>query len=251
MFGMQVLLISLLLVTLFVAACGMSPDIGLVFALAVWLPVYLCCSVLRWTNDQGWAVLAVGTIAVVYILLVYWLIADVPAWWQEWIESWIDRNAALYGMSAQRQDTLVKMAPAMNALMASGIVISLAIKMFISRGWQALLFKKGGFRTEFYNLQIPGAVIFLLLVAGIALLYFATGDHHAMVGLEVLCIIIILYSFQGIASVHRIVTEKNMQHYWLIIMYVLLFFMPQMILLLACLGLVDSYCSRANNGNEP
>ncbi|MCK5498659.1 MAG: DUF2232 domain-containing protein, partial [Gammaproteobacteria bacterium] len=85
-YGMQVLLICLLMVVLFVALAGINPQVAFAIALGIWGPVYLCCSVLRQTQSQGWLVFTAGTIAAVYILIVHWLIADVPAWWLQWME---------------------------------------------------------------------------------------------------------------------------------------------------------------------
>jgi uncharacterized protein YybS (DUF2232 family) len=63
-----------------------------------------------------------------------------------------------------------------------------------------------------------------------------------------------MYLFQGLASVHRIVNAKKLPQIWLIVMYLLLVFMPQAILIVACLGLVDSWMNReiksTNDNNQ-
>jgi len=203
--------------------------------------VYLCCSVLRQTQSQGWLVFVAGTIACAYVLVLHWLIADVPGWWQQWMELWIN-NAFPEGGGEQYQEVLVQAAPAMNAIMAGAIASSLIVTSLLSRWWQSLLFNPGGFRTEFFALRLPGAVIFLSL-AGIILLYTSGGQKGAA-GLDILVVVIFMYLFQGLASVHRIVNEKKMSQIWLMVMYLLLVFMPQAILIIACLGLVDSWMNR-------
>ncbi len=85
-YGMQVLLVCLLAVVLFVAVIGVNPQVAFAFALGIWAPVYFCCSVLRQTQSQGWLVFAAGSMATAYILVLHWLIADVPAAWQKWME---------------------------------------------------------------------------------------------------------------------------------------------------------------------
>jgi len=241
-YGMQVLLVCLLAVVLFVALAGVDPQVALVFALGIWVPVAICCSVLRVTQAQGWLVFVAGVIAVIYVLIVHWLIDDVPAWWLQWMEMWI-KNAFPDG-GEQYQQILERAAPAMNAMMASGMTISLVVATFLSRWWQSALFNPGGFRTEFYALRIPNVVIFLTL-AGIGLLY-NSGGQPGSAGLDILVVVIVLYLFQGLASVHRIVAAKSMPRGWLIMMYVLLFFVPQAVLLVACLGLVDSWMINRN-----
>ncbi|RKZ46688.1 MAG: hypothetical protein DRQ48_07270 [Gammaproteobacteria bacterium] len=240
-YGMQVLLVCLLAVVLFVAVIGVNPQVAIAFALCMWIPVYLCCSVLRQTQSQGWLVFVAGTIASAYVLVMHWLIADVPAWWLQWMELWIN-NAFPDGGGEQYREVLVQAAPAMNAIMAGAIASSLVVTSLLSRWWQSLLFNPGGFRPEFYALRLPGAVIFLSL-AGIILL-FTSGGQQGSAGLDILVVVIFMYLFQGLASVHRIVSEKKLPQIWLMVMYILLAVLPQAILIIACLGLVDSWMNR-------
>ncbi|MFB3090803.1 MAG: DUF2232 domain-containing protein [Gammaproteobacteria bacterium] len=242
-YGMQVLLVCLLAVVLFVALAGANPQVALAFALGIWVPVAICCSVLRITQSQGWLVFAAGVIAAAYVLMVHWLIDDVPAWWLQWMEIWI-KNAFPEGGGEQYLEVLERAAPAMNAMMASGMTISLVVATFLSRWWQSALFNPGGFRTEFYALRLPNVVIFLTLM-GIGLLYTGSGQPGSA-GLDILVVVIVLYLFQGLASVHRIVAAKSMPRGWLIMMYVLLLLVPQAVLLVACLGLVDSWMINRN-----
>ncbi len=248
-YGMQVLLVCLLAVVLFVAVIGVDPQLAIAFALCIWAPMYLCCSVLRQTQSQGWLVFVAGSIACAYVLVMHWLIADVPGWWLQWMELWIN-NAFPDGGGEQYQEILVQAAPAMNAIMAGAIASSLIVTSLLSRWWQSILFNPGGFRPEFYELRLPGAVIFLSL-AGIILLY-TSGGQQGSAGLDILVVVIFMYLFQGLASVHRIVHAKKLPQIWLIVMYLLLVFMPQAILIIACLGLVDSWINReiSNTGDN-
>ena len=247
--AMQVLLICCSLVVLFVALAGKNPQqVAIAFALGIWGPVYFCCSVLRQTQSQGWLVFAAGAIATAYVLMMHWTIADVPAWWLQWMELLID-NAFLDGGGEQYRKVLAQAAPAMNAVMAGGIASGLIVTTFISRWWQSVLFNPGGFRAEFYALRLPSAV-FSLSLTGIILL-FTSGEPHGSAGLDILVVVIFLYLFQGLASVHRIVAEKSMPQVWLVMMYILLLFLPQTILFVACLGLVDSWMNRSKDMNRP
>lgn len=246
-YGMQVLLICLLAVVLTITLAGVSPQAALAFALGIWGPVYICCSILRLTQSQGWMVLTAGVIATAYILIVHWLIADVPGWWLQWMHLWVD-NAFPEGGGEQYQSVLTQAAPAMNAIAAAGIVTGLVVTTLISRWWQSGLFNPGGFRTEFFDLRLPNAVIFLSL-AGIILLYASTSQQGSA-GLDILIVVIVMYMFQGLAAVHRIVATKKLPLVWLMLMYILLLFMPQAILIVACLGLVDSWINRDKQNKQ-
>ncbi len=62
---------------------------------------------------------------------------------------------------------------------------------------------------------------------------------------DLLVIIVILYLFQGIASVHRTVNSKALSRNWLLGMYCLLAFLPQvMIIFIAWIGMTDSMLNR-------
>ncbi len=249
-YAIQILLICLFVVVLLAALAGVNPQTGFVFALGVWVPVYLCCSVLRQTQSQGWVVLVAGVVAAAYIMMLHWLVADVPAWWQKWIELWV--NTMPEDSGEQYLNVLVQVAPIMNAVIASTITIGLITITLLSRWWQSLLFNPGGFRIEFYALRLPSEVIFLLL-AGIISLYIS-GWQRGSAGLDILTVVIFMYLLQGLAAVHRIVNTKKIPKICLFVMYFLLIFMPHAILLVACLGLVDWWINQqpksSNDNNQ-
>lgn len=243
-YGLQVLLVCLLAVVMFVTLAGMAPQFAFAFALGIWVPIFICCCVLRIMQSQGWLVLASGSIAVAYILVLHWLVDDVAAWWLQWMQILIS-NAFPDGSGEQYQENLTRAAPAVNAMIASGICINLVVSTFLSRWWQSVLFNPGGFRTEFYALRLPNVIVFLALL-GIGFL-FLDGGQQGSLGLDIVVIVIVMYLFQGLASVHRIVAAKKMSRTWLVMMYILLLFVPQTVMLIACLGLVDLWMNRTSN----
>ena len=236
--GLKVIAGSLLLTFAVALLAGVNPSLMFMLALGIWLPTWFCAVVLRMTADQGRMLLAAGLWGLVYIALSHILIDDVVQWWKSVLEVWVEQvmSPASAGKYAER---LADMAPWMNAVINAGLIISLVTTVFCARWWQGSMFQPGGFRQEFQELHLPKILTLAvvacvgLLVAGLA----ATGSA----ALEILVLIVFLYVFQGVASVHRLVAEGRVTRPWLIAMYVLLAVLPQAVLFLACMGMVNSW----------
>lgn len=236
--GLEVILGSLLFVVALALLSGIHPAAAGAFALGIWVPVWLCSLVLRKTESQGALVLAAGGLGVLFVLLTYLLIDDVSKWWQTWFAAWFEAN--LPPEAAARYLGLLEAAlPLMNAMMASALVTSVILTMLIARWWQALLFYPGAFRQEFYGLRLPRALAVPTLLA-ILLLLVVQEQSQALVR-DLLVVALFMYLFQGVSAVHRIVAGRSLSQVWLVSMYGLLLLLPQMILFVACVGMVDSW----------
>lgn len=242
--GLQVLLLSLPAVVCFMLFSQLNPWLAFVYALVIWLPIYICCVTLRQTASHGHVVFIAGLIATAYVLFIHYLVGDVTAWWLDRINEFVAGVDANH-VRDQYHQVLVKLAPMLNGIVAASIAMNLVVKSLLSRWWQSTLFNPGGFRTEFHALRLPGAVICLPLIS-IVLLSFGTQywDSAKTAGSDILFIAVIVYSLQGLAAVHRTVSLRNLHHFWLISMYVFLFLEPRMLLLIAFLGIIDLWASR-------
>lgn len=239
--GMQVITGSLLLTMAFALLANINPYIVFAYAMGIWIPVWFCACILRHTESQGSLILAAGTFALLYILLSHYLLGNVTEWWKTWLEVWIKQ--AMEGVSnAQLRDMQESAAPLMNAMTAAGFFLSLTTTLLLARWWQAALFNPGGFRKEFHTLKLPR----LLIVGVLAGLVLVVMDMAApgSLALDILILLIFIYLFQGLASMHRLVAAKKMARGWLIGIYIFILIVPQVILFLACLGMADSWLIR-------
>ena len=236
--GLQVIIGSLVVIAVFAYLINMNPQISTVFALGIWIPLWLCANILRRTESQGRLVLAAGACGAGYILVMYLLVEDVPQWWKTWLDAWMTQ-ALPADQGEQYREVLTSVAPLMNAMMAAGLVISLISTLLIARWWQALLCSPGGFRKEFHALRLPRG---LLIVVFVGLVMMVMGKSNpGSPALDILIVLVFLYLFQGIAMIHRTIAARGLSQAWLVAMYALLFVVPQSILFLACLGMVDSW----------
>lgn len=252
-FGIQVLSGCVILVILaFPIVLQISFEDILFISLRTWVPVWCCAMVLRKFESQAAAILVAGAFGTLFVVLIYLLVDDVPVWWQTMFTDLLDSIVA-GNLTGETVDTIEKLksdvaliAPMMNPFIASGLVISLITTILIGRWWQSLLFNPGEFRKEFYAFQLPRSLLYLTL-SGIVIMSFDTGSQFLLVR-DLLWLMIVMYLFQGISSVHRLVRMKGFSSAWLVAMYSLLFILiPYMVLLVACIGMADSWMRTKKN----
>lgn len=236
--GMQVISGSLLLSLLLSLLMHISPPVVLVFAIGIWLPVWFCALTVRASTSQGLLVLSSGAFGMLFIIVMYSFMADVNGWWRSLIDVWMQSNFP-DGAGDEYKQLFEAAVPLMNAMMASGIVLSLILTTLIARWWQSLLFNPGAFSKEFYALRLPRALFYPTLIGVILLLL--GKDLQQSILRDLLIVVVFLYLFQGLSTVHRQISQKGLSHIWLIGLYALLMLMPQMVLFMACVGMADSW----------
>jgi len=247
LFGIQVIAGCVVFIVLALSFINqLSYTDALMIALRTWLPVWCCAMVLRKTQSQAAMTLAAGAFGTIFVILMYVLIDDVPVWWQTWFDNFLDAilkgelTADATARIGQLKSDLAQIAPMINPLIISFMVVRLITVILIGRWWQSRLFNPGGFRKEFYILQLPRPLMYLALVGIIILLL---GEESQLYPVrDLLWLVIIMYLFQGISSVHRLVRKRNYSSAWLVAMYCfLLILFPHMIVFIACIGMADSW----------
>ncbi|NKB39193.1 MAG: DUF2232 domain-containing protein [Gammaproteobacteria bacterium] len=243
----QLMLGSFLLMCLLSALLKIQFAFVVMIAGCVWLPVYFCSLVLRETQRPALMSLFAGGIALSFVVYMHLAIGDVEEWWRNLLNEALASGLPA-GTSAQYQQA-IELAPAlMNAMVASSITMSLIITVLIARWWQSRLFNPGGFSLEFRAFTLPRPLVFPL-VLGMGLLFFE-GLSFASLLRDLLIIALVLYLFQGLATVHRTVKERHLSRSWLTAMYLLLAFVPQlMVIFVAWIGMTDSLLNR--RGSPP
>ena len=112
-----------------------------------------------------------------------------------------------------------------------------------------MLFNPGGFRDEFYQLQL-GKVAALVSLALMAVSLVPLGELAHAAG-EMMIVVLSLYMIQGFALAHAIVAKRKMHVAWLVALYVIPFILlPQLIAAIAILGLIDSWANFRNRVAE-
>ena len=205
---------------------------------------------MRFSRSLAFAAQLAGIGAVVLILLIRWLMSDPAANWLSLMEPLRQALVQDGGVdAATAQAVFAGLARWMTGAFAAGLLLQLLLGLFIGRWWQALLYNPGGFGADFRSFRLHpvfGAIGFGLVV----LIGFMPGPGLVP---DLLIVLSPLWLLQGLAVIHQLLGARHARRGWLVGLYVLLVvFMPQTLVLVACLGLVDIWADlRARLGPRP
>ena len=220
-----------------------NPLPGLVFLGVLWLPVWVLAWVLREFRSLSLATIASGGFGLAGVVLVYLLAGDITAWWQQELLLVFQPVIEAGGTLADPEEVktiLAGLAKIMTGLAAAGMVLNALMCLFLARGWQAQLFNPGGFRSEFHELRLGKAMA--IATAIVIVVSMLPVDTLAQFATEIMIVVLGLYIMQGLALVHAIVARRNMHVAWLVGLYlVVMFVLPQLLALVAVVGLIDTW----------
>jgi hypothetical protein len=178
-----------------------------------------------------------GALGILLMLSAYALMGDPSETWLKLLEPFRDalvKDGLLDDPSSVA--VFAELAGWMTGAFAAALVAQLLFGLLIARWWQALLYNPGGFGEEFRELRL-GRAFGILVLFLLALLPFSDGA--SLTG-NLLLVPGVLLLFQGLAVAHQVRALKQARQAWLVGLYVaVIFFMPQTLLLIACIGLVD------------
>ena len=215
-----------------------------VILLLSWFWTWVMAGALRRVNRQGYAMLVGALVGVSAILAFPLFVPDSGDWWRGVIVTLGESLRALSpGTDPILFDQLIEVFSARASTM-TGMVVSAAIfigivMMLMGRWWHAILDNPGGFSREFRQLNLDRRVSIAVLLT-MVFCYLAGGAVSAF-GYEVFSIAFVLFIFQGLAVAHALVAQTGAWSGWLLVMYVLLVLAPQMLLILATAGFLDTW----------
>jgi len=236
--GLQVIIGVGLVLTLFSLAVQWPVNLVLAYFIFIWIPVWLCATILRLSQQQGILVTAAGLMGIVVLATLYVTLSDTGGWWQNLLNNVIEKNLPIE-QQAEYKDRLLPVAEFISAFLVVGFVVNLVTTVMLSRWWQALLYNPGGFGKEFRALRLPPVILMLTAVDIIVCLVVAEPWNRF--ARDTLAVIVFMFLFQGLAVAHRTVNARRLPDFWLVITYGLLLIVPGLALFMACLGMIDSW----------
>jgi uncharacterized protein YybS (DUF2232 family) len=161
------------------------------------------------------------------------------AFWKEYLQPLgVSFEQAGLIESERREAFIGSMTVWMSGILATGSFLHLVSSLFIARWWQSMLYHPGGFKKEFHQLRLhrlvglAGLLLLLLILLPVQELPQMVKNFGTL--------LVALYFIQGLAVVHGLVEISEAASTWLVLLYLLLIvLMPQMVMLLAALGLTD------------
>jgi hypothetical protein len=239
--GIKVLLAAMVI---FIALAGFILNelfIPLLFLLSAWLPVFAITMVLGYSRSLAVTFIVAASLGLLLVTGFYLVLSEPALWWQELLRPFTETLAQQPGWTTeQAQNVIADLVSMMSGVLAAGFSMNLILGVLLGRSWQASLYNPGGFADEFQQLtlgKLPAALTAVLFV--IAVLPIGSGLAYLR---ECLLVMVVVFSLQGVAVVHAIVRQQQRHKAWLIIMYVLLLIMmPQMVVFLAMIGVLEQW----------
>lgn len=233
--GLKVLLIAM------VANVGISMLLtgsswsGIMAIAEYMLPIWLLALVLRKTNSLASVIHLAMLMAGVGVVGFYLAVGEPVVWWTNIINSILLPIMLEAGLEAPKE-LMENMAKVATMFFGMFVVILWTSILLIARWWQSELYFPGKFREDFFQIRLPKNVAYLAIVVALAGLLVESGILRDLSG-----VIIAGLMFPGLAIAHQAVDVKKMSSGWLIGLYFLLFIFPQMLLIVAAIGLVDTW----------
>lgn len=213
------------------------------FLLSSWLPVLAITLVLGYTRSLAVSLLAACGLGILVVLGIHIVLPDPTMWWQEFLTPFMEMLGQQPGWQldqTQTQELVVSLAGMMTGLIAAGLSANVMLGLLIGRAWQAKLFNPDGFAAEFCQLNLGKRAALVTIV----LMVITVSPLQGSLSLLADCLPVVLTAFtlQGLSVIHAIVRQQQKHKFWLITVYVLLVvMMPQMVVLLATVGVLEQW----------
>ncbi|MDD1612728.1 MAG: hypothetical protein LUQ57_06250 [Methylococcaceae bacterium] len=218
---------------------------ALLYALLLWLPVWVISIILREGRQLSLAVEIAVFIGIIGVAGFYLFITDPAAMWAGLLEQMIRESAPIKDIKGW----IGEFSHYMTGMFAAGSVFSLLFGLFLGRWWQSLLFNPGGFKQEFLLLNTsPKLAISSLVVIAVA--FFATGSLSE-IAWNMTILLFVLYTVIGTSVLHMVFAQTKMSRYAVPLFYATLFLVPQVLPPVAVVGLIDAWLNiRKKNSNQ-
>ncbi|MEM7250816.1 MAG: hypothetical protein AAF493_05300 [Pseudomonadota bacterium] len=225
-------------ILLLIALGSPKPVVGFIL---VWVPILVFSELLRRSGGQNVPIAATGVLGAVAVVVVRMVLGDPTAWWTDTLTNLFSQFGGQAGVdfSGERaQRFIADLAPQMTGLLVASFVLSWIVTLLLARWWHAILDNPGGFSEEYRRLALSPRLAFLTIAVMVA------SFIPILEGLatDVLMVLIVVYTFQGIAVAHSLVHSRGASVSWLVVMYALLLLVQwPIVVFLAVVGLGETW----------
>ena len=236
--GMLVMTISIIGSAVFAAMIFGAPHVAVVFALLAWLPVWIAAVVLKQTVSIAASLQLMTAISLFSVIVIYTLFPEFSEFWREQFDFIVTQVASQsdelqLSELQQLEEHVLALLP---GLFASSILFTTMLSLYLARWWQAVLYNPGGFSKEYQSLNLGKKMGLFTVGLGIAAVLMKTDVTYSL-----LLVLSSVYLMQGSAIMHAVFAGKQLNAVWLYLVYILMLFIPQIVVLLAFIGLGDTW----------
>ncbi len=215
-----------------------TPQLAIVFVLLVWLPAWLLAVVLRQTVSLAYSLQILTVVCLFLVTLVYLVYPNFGEFWREPLDKIVmqlaeQSNELSLADLKQTEDWIIAFMP---GLFASSLMFGSVVSLLLGRWWQAVYFNPGGFAKEFQSLNLGkfSALVAIALIL-VAMLF------ESVFAIALLAVVSVLYGIQAMSLMHAVITIRRLNGIWLFACYVMMLFVPHLLLLLILASVVDPW----------
>jgi uncharacterized protein YybS (DUF2232 family) len=236
--GLITTALSLLGAGIFAYLIFASPQVALVFVLLAWLPAWLIATVLRQTVSLAYSLQILTVMSLLAVVMVYALAPNIGEYWREPLDIMVEQLAEqsedfTLAELKQTEEWIIAFLP---GLFVCSIMFGTMLSVFLARWWQAAFYNPDGFGKEFQSLNL-GKVSALCAMA-ILLIAMFVGSVFAV---AMVAVVSILYGMQALSLLHAAIKIRQVNTAWLFAIYLIMFFVPHVLLLLILASFVDPW----------
>lgn len=215
-----------------------TPQVAVIFVLLVWLPAWLMAMILRQTVSLAFSLQVLTAISLFAIALIYMLFPNFGELWREPLDRMVVELAQQSDQFSltelkQTQDWIIAFLP---GLFAGSIMFGTILSLLLGRWWQAVFYNPGGFAEEFQSLNL-GKRVAIVAVLIMLMAMFANN----VFAIAMVTVVFVLYGIQALSLLHAAINIRQLNGTWLWVFYVIMFFVPQFLLLLIVASLADPW----------
>ena len=207
--------------------------LAVISAIEFFIPVWILSVVLRSSNSLEKTLEVAVMMCIAVVAVFYTLVGSPSDWWlsifNELVKPVLEQANVAYQSSGIEQ-----LANIMTMLVAVFLMSLWYSIVLLGRWWQGTLYYPGQFQQDFYQLSLSKQAVYAAIAFGLLTLFIHDG-----IVLDISSVITAAFMFQGLAIAHHSVNRKQASTAWLFGIYVLLILLPQMMLILATIGVLD------------
>ncbi|MGB0636246.1 MAG: hypothetical protein ACPGN6_02450 [Gammaproteobacteria bacterium] len=239
--GLKLALTSVIFFCLFqFFMTGYTPLTALyVSVIVLGLPVLLGVA-LDSSSNQALPLLIVASGLILFSLAFRILTGDADQFWFQQINPILNALQEANGPILSEQ-AVMQISSQMHHIFLVLIFLFYTAIIFLARWWQAELYNPGGFGFEFRVLRMPKSALYGVAIAGVMVALNTVSSFDVAFVTDCFIVLVLLFSFQGLAVVHAKIYTNNLPVGWLVGLYLLSAIVPQLVgLVLATTGVADS-----------
>ena len=246
--GLITTALSLAGAALFAFLIFSAPQVAVMFVLIAWLPAWLIATVLRQTVSLAYSLQILTLMGMLAIVMLYVLYPGIGELWRESLDIIVNQLAQQsteFSLAElkQTEEWVIQFLP---GLFASSIMFGTMLSLFLGRWWQAVFFNPGGFGKEFRSLDLGKTSA----LCAMAILFIAAAVDNVF-AMAMVTVVLVLYGMQALSLLHAAVKIRQVNGVWLFVIYLVMFFIPHVLLLLILASFVDPWLNIRQRISKP